>query len=173
MEKHAENQRRREPSGQAEGTVARYGGRAPRRARPLIVVAEDEVRDWELYGKILWYNGYDVLHARDGQEALDLVREHHPDLVILDLMMPKLSGIDVCRRLKRNPATENIPAIALSARARWEMGAEARAAGCTAYLEKPIGPLSVLHAVEELIGTPPPAGEAASGEREWRKGEWN
>ena len=173
MRKHSEEQGQRDPTRRAEGTEARYGASATRRARPLIVVAEDEARDWELYGKILWYNGYDVLHARDGQEALDLVREHHPDLVILDLMMPKLSGIDVCRRLKRNPATEDIPAIALSARARWEMGAEARDAGCTAYLEKPIGPLSVLHAVEELIGTAPPAGEVASGEREWRTAEWH
>ena len=163
---------RRSPAGAESAGRDDMGGRR-RRGRPLVVVAEDETRDWELYGKILWYNGYDVLHARDGLEALDLIGKHHPDLAILDLMMPKLGGIDVCRRVKRNPATSDIPVIALSARARWEMGPEARAAGCAGYLEKPIGPLTVLHAVEELIGAAPPAGESASGERDWRSGDWH
>lgn len=173
MTKRPAETREHKPPFRGKSTRRREGARAARRVRPLIVVAEDDVRDWELYGKLLWYNGYDVLHARDGEEALDLVQEHHPDLVILDLMMPKLSGIEVCKRLKQSPATKDIPAIALSARAQWEMGPEAREAGCTAYLEKPIGPLTVLHTVEKMIGTPPPAGEAASGEREWSNGEWN
>ncbi|HUG41348.1 MAG TPA: response regulator [Longimicrobiales bacterium] len=152
----------------------------PRRKRQLIVVAEDEPREWEIYGKILWYNGFDVLHASDGEEALALVRQHPPDLVILDLMMPKLNGIEVCQRLKQDPATSHIPVIALTARPRWEAGREARNAGCTAYLEKPLGPLAVLHAVEDLIGRAPPVApddagpdDADAGPPKPRADEWN
>lgn len=141
-------------SGRGGGSA---GGDA--RKRQLVVVAEDEPREWEIYGKILWYNGFDVVHACDGEEALRLVREHIPDLVIMDLMMPKLNGLEVCRLLKEDTATAEIPVLALSARTRWEKEREARQAGCARYLQKPVGPVAVLHAVEEVIGRAPPAGE--------------
>lgn len=130
----------------------------PARKRQLVVVAEDERHDWEIYGKLLWYNGFDVLHAEDGEEALQLIRTHLPDLVILDLMLPKLDGLEICRRVKAESATEEIPVIALSARSEREYGSRARAVGFTGYLEKPIGPLAVLRTVEDLIGRAPPAG---------------
>lgn len=130
----------------------------PARKRQLVIMAEDERHDWEIYGKILWYNGFDVLHAEDGEEALRLIRSRLPDLIILDLMLPKVDGLEICRRVKAENATEGIPVIALSARSEGEYGSRARAAGFTGYLEKPIGPLAVLRTVEELIGRPPPAG---------------
>lgn len=146
---------RERPSGMPHrAPAAREGDRK----RQLVVVAEDEPHEWEMYGKLLWYNGFDVIHARDGEQALALVRAHRPDLVILDLMLPKVDGLEVCRRLKGDDATRGIPVIALSARARWEMESKATAVGCMDYLEKPIGPLAVLHAVEDLIGRAPPAG---------------
>lgn len=141
--------------------VARPEGRprsAGQRRRQLLVVAEDERHDWEIYGKLLWYNGFDVLHAEDGQAALDLIRDYIPDLVILDLMLPKLDGLKVCRRMKSESETEDIPVLALSARSERAYGDRCREAGFIGYLEKPIGPLAVLRTVEELIGRPPPAG---------------
>ena len=130
----------------------------PARKRQLVIVVEDERHEWEIYGKILWYNGFDVLHAEDGEEALDLIRGHRPDLIILDLMLPKVDGLEICRRVKAERSMAEIPVIALSARSEREYGSRARAAGFTGYLEKPIGPLAVLRAVEDIIGRPPPAG---------------
>jgi CheY-like chemotaxis protein len=129
------------------------------RARPLVLLAEDDQHDGEIYGKTLWYNGYDVLHAADGEAALDLARRHTPDLIIVDLLLPKMNGIELCRRLREEPGFEDVPTIALTARAEREFGLLARDAGCTDYLEKPIGPFAVLAAVEKAIGRAPSPGE--------------
>lgn len=129
------------------------------RARPLVLLAEDDQHDGEIYGKTLWYNGYDVLHAADGEVALDLARRHTPDLIIVDLLLPKMNGIEVCRQLGEDPAVADVPIIALTARAEREFGLLARDAGCSDYLEKPIGPFAVLAAVEKAIGRAPSPGE--------------
>lgn len=126
------------------------------RKRQLVLVAEDEHHDWLIYGKLLWYNGFDVLHAEDGDEGLRLAREHKPDLVLADLMLPGLNGIDLCREIKHDPATSHIPVIMLTARRAAEYGSRATSAGCECFLEKPIGPVEVLHEVERRVGRPPP-----------------
>lgn len=128
-------------------------------ARPLVLVVEDSEADWEVYGRMLWYNGYDVLHAPDGVAGLRLARERRPDLVLLDLDLPELPGLDVCRRLTADPDTAAIPVVILTAyRAHFKENA-ARLAGCSRFLEKPLGPVEVLHEVESLIGQAPPSGE--------------
>lgn len=129
------------------------------RKRQLVLAVEDEFHDWMIYGKLLWYNGYDVLHAEDGEEGLRLAREHHPDLVLADLMLPKMDGVQMCRALKADQETRDIPVLFLSARAEREYGQPARDAGCVDYLEKPIGPLEVLRSIEDLVGRPPPPAE--------------
>ena len=126
------------------------------RKRQLVLVAEDERHDFEIYGKVLWYNGFDVIHAADGEEGLRLVREADPDLVVLDLILPKIDGLELCRRIKEDEDTRDIPVIMLTARAEREYGRPAREAGALRYLEKPIGPVEVLHIVEDVIGRPPP-----------------
>lgn len=132
--------------------------------RPLVLVVEDNDSDWEVYGKMLWYNGYDVLHAPDGEEGLRLAHDRHPDLVLLDLMLPKVSGIDVCRRLREADDTRKIPVVVLTARSASEVADAARAAGCDRFLQKPVGPVEVLHEVESVIGKAPAPGEARLGE---------
>jgi two-component system, cell cycle response regulator DivK len=127
-------------------------------ARPLILAIEDNRHDWEIYGRILCYNGYDVIHAADGAEGLDLARQKLPDLVLLDLTIPRIDGLDVCRLLKAEPRTAQIPVVVLSSRERSEWEPQARAAGCDAYLEKPMSPVEVLHEVEQLVGRAPLAG---------------
>lgn len=126
------------------------------RKRQLVLVAEDEHHDWLIYGKLLWYNGYDVLHAEDGDEGLRLAREHKPDLVLADLMLPGLNGIELCREIKHDPATSHIPVIMLTARRAAEYGSRATSVGCESFLEKPIGPVDVLHEVERMVGRAPP-----------------
>jgi CheY-like chemotaxis protein len=130
-----------------------------RRARPLVLLAEDDLHDSEIYGKTLWYNGFDVIYAEDGPTALELARRHTPDLVLVDLLLPRMNGIDVCRQLRAEPRLRDVPVIALTARAEGEFGLLARDAGCSGYLEKPIGPFAVLEAVEQVIGRAPPPGQ--------------
>ena len=84
--------------------------------KPLILLVEDEPAQRDVIAYNLMAEGYGVAEAQDGEEALLLVAENPPDLVILDWMMPNLSGIEVCRRLKADPATRAIPVIMLSAR---------------------------------------------------------
>jgi CheY-like chemotaxis protein len=133
--------------------------------RPLVLVVEDDPHDWEIYGKILWYNGYDVMYAAEGEEGYALALEHRPDLILLDLIMPKLDGIALCERLKKHPETAAIPIVVLSGRPYRELGAAAEQAGCAVYLEKPVGPVNVLHKVEELIGRAPSPGEGRAPEK--------
>ena len=85
--------------------------------RPTVLLVEDEPAQRE----VLVYNfeaeGFDVISADNGEDGLLLVEENQPDLIILDSMIPQLSGLEVCRRLKSNPKTRQIPVIMLSARA--------------------------------------------------------
>jgi two-component system, cell cycle response regulator DivK len=143
---HAE--KRRGPAGSRQAPPAAV-------TRPLVLAIEDNPHDWEIYGRILCYNGYDVMHATDGEQGLDLARRHVPDLVLLDLTIPRLDGLDVCRLLKSEPYTSSIAVMVLSSRDRERWEPLARAAGCDAYLEKPISPMDVLHKVERAIGRAP------------------
>lgn len=147
-------------------TVAKSGRGAAEQAkrrrqahRPLILVVEDDPHDWEIYGKMLWYNGFDCMYARDGNEALNLAHRHRPDVVVLDVGLPDMNGLDLCRRLKAQPHTAGVPVVFLTARSRQDFGGKAAEAGCARYIEKPAGPVDVLHAIEDIVGRAPPAGE--------------
>jgi DNA-binding response OmpR family regulator len=130
--------------------------------RGLVLVVEDNPNDWEIYGKILWYNGFDVLYAQDGATACELLERYRPDLVLLDLMLPDMDGFELCHRLKKVPRMAGVPIVILSGRPAAEFGAPALQAGCVQYVEKPALPVDVLHTVEHLIGRPPPAGVGRS-----------
>jgi two-component system phosphate regulon response regulator PhoB len=131
---------------------------APGAKRPLVLVIEDDPSDWEIYGKILWYNGYDVFYAGDGDEGYRLAKEHRPDLILLDLMLPRVDGLSLCRRMKDDTEVRDVPIVVLSGRPVNEFGPIALELGCRDYLEKPISPVEVLHRVERLIGRAPPSG---------------
>ena len=137
----------------------RHSSESAERKRQLVLAVEDERHDWNIYGKLLWYNGFDVLWAENGEDGVRLATEHEPDIVLADLILPGMSGIDMCRALKANPRTSHIPVIMLTARSRREYGSRAIDAGCERYLEKPIGPVEVLHTIEDLVGRPPPPDE--------------
>ena len=96
-------------------------------------------------------DGYEVLVASDGEEALDKARKEKPDLIVLDLMLPKINGYKVCRMLKFDQAYSKIPIIMLTAKARksdLELGYEV---GADAYITKPFEPVKLLAKVEELL----------------------
>jgi CheY-like chemotaxis protein len=127
--------------------------------RKLVLVIDDNDAERQLYGGLLWYNGFDVAFAETGEDGVQLAREQTPDLVLLDLMLPGIDGVSVCNILKQDDQTTDVPVVALSGRSEREFGSAARSAGCANYLEKPISPLEVLHEVERLIGRPPPPGD--------------
>lgn len=139
--------------------------------RPVILVVEDDEHEQEIYGRVLWYNGFDVVFARDATEGLELARRHRPDLALLDLMLPGVDGLTLCATLHRDPATMDMPVLVLSALPADKAAGAARKFGCLRYLEKPTSPVEVLHAVEAVIGrAPSPApqpGEAALPPPAW------
>ena len=84
-------------------------------AGTTILLAEDDIILSELYTERLKQEGFTVVHASNGEDALQFVTEYHPSLIILDVMMPKMNGLDVLKNLKENPDTKNIPVIIVTA----------------------------------------------------------
>lgn len=103
-----------------------------------VLLADDDAMIRNTLRQLLETCGYVVLLADDGQEALDKARTLSPDVVLLDIMMPKLDGLDVCRRLKSDPATASIPVLILTALAEHEDLIKGVAAGADEFLSKPI-----------------------------------
>ena len=105
--------------------------------RPTVLLVEDEPAQREVLVYNLEAKCFDVIAADNGEDALLLVEENQPDLIILDWMIPQLSGLEVCRRLKLNPKTRQIPVIMLSARAEEEDRVRGLETGADDYVVKP------------------------------------
>ena len=105
--------------------------------KPVILVVEDEAALVELIKYNLEQEGFDVVGAKDGEEALLAAEEHKVDLVLLDWMLPLLSGLEVCRQLRRNPRTKQIPIIMLTARGEETDRVRGLAVGADDYVPKP------------------------------------
>ncbi len=95
--------------------------------------------------------GFDVVTARDGQEALELAQQEQPDLLITDYHMPRLSGLELCQRLKDDPATRGIPAIMLTARGYHLEPHDTGSSGVLRMLSKPFSPRHLLATVNEVL----------------------
>ena len=96
--------------------------------------------------------GYDVVAVANGTEALKLAAAQTPDLVLMDVMMPGMDGLEVCRRLRRQKATADVPIVLLTFRVGEESISEGFASGCTAYLKKPILPDELIQALRQHLG---------------------
>ncbi|HBN07078.1 MAG TPA: hypothetical protein DD435_00015 [Cyanobacteria bacterium UBA8530] len=106
-------------------------------AEKKILVVEDEVTNQEVAEIILKNQGYDVVIANNGQEGIDMALSHHPDLIIMDILMPVLDGLTATRRLKADPRTKDIPIITVTAKASSSDKSAAQAAGSEGFLAKP------------------------------------
>ena len=120
--------------------------------RPVVLVADDDDDIRDLVAFRLDRAGYEVLRAGDGQQALDLAREHRPDLAVLDVMMPKLTGYDVTRELRADSTTSRIPVILLTARVQEADVARGFEAGADDYVKKPFSPQELKARVQALLG---------------------
>jgi two-component system phosphate regulon response regulator PhoB len=116
-----------------------------------ILLVEDDPDIRHLVGYKLARAGLDVIEAADGVSALDAARRHPPDLVILDVRMPRMSGLEVCRALRAGPLNPEVPIIMLTARARPQDLEQAFAAGATDYVVKPFSPRVLLERVESAL----------------------
>ena len=123
-----------------------------------ILLVEDNADNQEIYRIILAHNGYSVLQAWDGESGVRMARDHDPDLILMDLTMPLVDGLEATRMLKADPATAAIPVIALTAHATSEDEAAAHEAGCVSFLSKPVEPRKVAAEVRRVLAA---RGEAA------------
>ena len=119
--------------------------------QPRVLVVEDEPAQLEILAYNLESEGFLVSRARDGEEALLLIREDVPDVIVVDWMMPHLSGIEVCRRLKSNPETRSIPVIILSARSEDEDKVRGLEIGADDYVVKPYSVVELMARVRTQL----------------------
>ena len=119
----------------------------------IIVVIDDEPDTTEMIAEMVRLSGYQVITSLGGSTALHLIAKERPDAVILDVMMPDLSGIDIIQFMRRDPRLGNIPVIIVSARTRPEDIQEGLDAGAAVYLTKPLAFLDLQSAVKRVIST--------------------
>jgi len=119
-----------------------------------ILVVEDNAMNMELAVDLLTLQGYDVVAARTGQEALEIVEKERLDLILMDVQLPGMDGLTVTKKIRQNPKTKDIPIVALTAHAM--KGDEERILrhGCTGYISKPIDTREFTKAVEGYIRKP-------------------
>ena len=117
-----------------------------------ILICDDDPVILRLLEVNLELEGYDVLTAHHGEEAFEIASRELPDLVILDIMMPRLDGYQTCQKLKAQPSTEQIPIVFLSAKAQQSDIEKGRSFGVSDYLTKPFDPNDLLDVVERLVG---------------------
>lgn len=118
-----------------------------------ILVVDDEPALRELIGQMLELGGYAIQEAADGEEALDVIDETPPDAVILDVMMPVMDGITVCKTLRANAQTADLPIIMLSGKTQQEAVAEGLAAGANKYLCKPTSFEELMESLNQVLPT--------------------
>ena len=130
------------------------------RGSPLVLVADDEEDIRALVAFRLQRAGYDVITAANGEEALLLATTRLPDLVVLDMMMPKGTGLEVTRSLRGQDTTKDIPVILITARAQEADVASGFEAGVDDYVKKPFSPKDLQLRVQALLERPPAASAA-------------
>ena len=117
-----------------------------------VLIVEDNELNMKLFNDLLQAFGYRTVKTRDGRQAMPLAREHKPDLIVMDIQLPEISGLDVTKMLKDDPALKAIPVLAVTAFAMRGDEQKIRAGGCDAYLSKPISVTTFMDTVRRFIG---------------------
>ena len=126
--------------------------RRPAGGAKLVLIVEDNELNMKLFHDLLDANGYATLKTGSGLEALDLARSHRPDLIIMDIQLPEVSGLEVTRWIKEDDELRTIPVIAVTAFAMKGDEERIRRGGCEGYLSKPISITRFIEAVRRFIG---------------------
>lgn len=117
-----------------------------------VLIVEDNELNMKLFHDLLEAHGYNTIETKDGREALELAREHHPDLILMDIQLPEISGLEVTKWIKEDASLKGIPVIAVTAFAMKGDEEKIREGGCEAYLAKPISVANFLETVERFLG---------------------
>jgi CheY-like chemotaxis protein len=121
----------------------------PAEISPHVLLVEDDRDTREMYSEYLSYSGLTVTEAATGRRALERARERCPDVVVTDIAMPEMDGLELSRRLRSSVPTRDVPIIAVSGQA----SDRAREAGADVVLDKPLAPDALLHAIEDVLKT--------------------
>src|SRR3990170_3620742 len=121
------------------------------RTPPQILIADDNPENLDIFQTRLAVHGYEILTATDGEQALAIAREKQPDLILLDVMMPKMDGIEVCRRLKADPSFPFVPIIMITAKAGSQDVVAGLEAGADEYLTKPVDHTALVARVKSVL----------------------
>ena len=122
--------------------------------RHRILIVEDTEDNLRIARDLLNSAGYDLLEATDGAAGVSMATLHHPDLILMDMQLPKLDGHEATRRIRAIPELRDVPIIAITSYALSGDDVKARAAGCDAYIAKPYSPRALLAEVRRLLGSP-------------------
>jgi two-component system, cell cycle response regulator DivK len=116
-----------------------------------ILIVEDNDLNMKLFHDLLEAHGYDTLQTKDGLEALQLARQHHPDLILMDIQLPEVSGLEVTKWIKEDEDLRPIPIVAVTAFAMKGDEEKIREGGCEAYIAKPISIAHFLETVKRFL----------------------
>ena len=116
-----------------------------------VLIVEDNELNMKLFHDLLEAQGYEVLETREGLQALSLAREHRPDLILMDIQLPEISGLEVTKWLKEDDELASIPVVAVTAFAMKGDEERIREGGCEAYISKPISVAHFLDTIRKLL----------------------
>jgi len=119
--------------------------------KPVVLIVDDEPDVVTMWQRSLLMEGFDVLCAYDGISAVDMAEVDKPDLVLLDIMMPMMSGYDVCRQIKANPITEHIPVLCVTSAQNAEVRENVEAAGAQGLLIKPFATRELVAQINRFL----------------------
>ena len=136
---------------ETRNAVERRGADPRAKARSVLIVEDNEL-NMKLFHDLLAAHGYNTIQTRNGLEALDLARKHRPDLILMDIQLPEVSGLEVTKWLKADEELRSIPVIAVTAFAMKGDEERIRSGGCEAYISKPISVMTFLETVGRFAG---------------------
>jgi len=139
-----------------------------RTPEPLVLVVEDYQDAREMYAAYLTFSGYRVAEATNGIEAIEKTVELMPDIILMDLALPRMDGWEATRRLKLDERTKHIPIVALTGHALAGHAEGARQAGCDAFVTKPCLPDALVAEIQRMLATRSEPGAAKKGPRSGR-----
>jgi CheY-like chemotaxis protein len=131
--------------------------------KPLVLVVEDYQDAREMYSAYLQFSGYRVAEATNGVEAIEQAQQLMPDIILMDLALPKMDGWEATRRLKSDDRTRNIPIVALTGHALAGHAEGARQAGCDAFVTKPCLPDALVAEIQRMLGAAGGGGSRKAG----------
>ncbi len=122
--------------------------------RKSVLIVEDNELNMKLFNDLLEAHGYGTIQTRSGVEAVELTRKHGPDLILMDIQLPEVSGLQVIQWIKDDEALRHIPIVAITAFAMKGDEEKIRQSGCEAYLSKPISVVKFLETVRTYLAAP-------------------